>query len=432
VIRPFRLVMCAGALLVGAAGPLLAQGPPTALSLQDAEETALRNHPQIQAAQFGSQAAREVVREVRSAYFPTAAGSITGAEAENGSRIAAGGLNNPVIFDRFATGVSIGQLVTDFGRTHALVQSSSLNLQARDEGVLTERAGVLLDVDRAYFGVLRAQAVQRVAHETVDARQLVVDQVSALAASGLKSGLDLSFARVNLSTARLLLVQAENDTNRAFAALATTLGLPRPVPYTVAEQPLPAAPPPDVAPLVDQALRDRPDLIEARFSEQSALRLADAERDLFLPSVTAVGAFGVTPYRQAGINDRYAAVGVNVNVPIMNGDLFAARHAEALSRAQATTARVKGLGNLVARDVNVAWLNARTAFQRLDLTNQLLDQASQALDLAQSRYDLGLSSIVELSQAQLNKTGAELEQASAKYEYQIQAAALSFQMGARK
>ena len=179
-------------------------------------------------------------------------------------------------------------------------------------------------------------------------------------------------------------------------------------------------------------MRDRPDLVEARFSAESAAKLADAERDLFFPSVTAVGSFGVTPYHQTGINDRYAAVGVNVNVPIMNGNLFAARHSEAVYRAQATTARVRQLENLITRDVNVAWLNARTAFQRLDLTNQLLDQAAQALELAQSRYNLGLSSIVELSQAQLNKTNAELAQASAKYEYQVEAAALAYQTGARK
>jgi len=430
VIRSFRFVAVAAVLVLGAA-PVHAQNP-APLSLQEAEQAALKNHPDIQAAQFGLQAAREAVRETRSAYFPTAFGSITGADAESGSRIAAGGLNNPIIFDRFATGLSVGQLLTDFGRTRALVQSSSLNVQARDAGVLTERASVLLDVDRAYFGVLRTEAVQRVAQETVNARQVVVDQVSALAASGLKSGLDLSFARVNLATAQLLLVQARNDTDRAFASLATAIGLERPVEYALADQPLPAAPPPEVGPLLDQAMHDRPDLVEARFSAESATKLADAERDLLFPSVTAVGTFGVTPYHQAGINDRYAAVGVNVNVPIMNGNLFNARHSEALYRAEATTARVRQLQNLIARDVNVAWLNARTAFQRLDLTNQLLDQASQALDLAQSRYNLGLSSIVELSQAQLNKTNAELEQASAKYEYQVEAAALAYQIGARK
>ena len=121
-----------------------------------------------------------------------------------------------------------------------------------------------------------------------------------------------------------------------------------------------------------------------------------------------------------------------MNVPIMNGNLFSARHAEAALRAQAVSQRLRDLENQVSRDVQIAWLNARTAFQRLDLTSQLLAHASQARDLAQSRYDLGLSSIVELSQAQLNETQAQLEQASAKYDYQVQIAALGFATGARK
>jgi len=83
----------------------------------------------------------------------------------------------------------------------------------------------------------------------------------------------------------------------------------------------------------------------------------------------------------------------------------------------------------VSRDVTVAWLAARTSYQRLDLTNQLLGHASDALDLAQSRYNLGLSSIVELTQAQLNKTAAEIAQSTARYEYQANVSALRYQTG---
>ena len=75
-------------------------------------------------------------------------------------------------------------------------------------------------------------------------------------------------------------------------------------------------------------------------------------------------------------------------------------------------------------------MSARTAYQKVDLTNQLLTQASDALELAQARYDLGLSSIVELSQAQLNKTQAEIEVARTRYEYQARSVALRFEIGA--
>jgi outer membrane protein len=86
----------------------------------------------------------------------------------------------------------------------------------------------------------------------------------------------------------------------------------------------------------------------------------------------------------------------------------------------------------VTRDVQLAWLDAQTAYQRLDLTNQLLTQATDALDLAQQRYNLGLSSIVELTQAQLNQTRAQIEQATARYDYQTRGATLRFQVGSVK
>jgi outer membrane protein len=419
------------AILALTAAPLRAQTAPP-LSLRDAEARALQNHPQVLAGQYTAQAGAEITREARSAYFPTVYGSVTGAEAQNGSRIAAGGLNNPIILDRLAAGVSASQLLTDFGRTSDLVATASLRAQSLQQSAVVDRADVLLRVDRAYFTALRAQAILRVARDTVAARQLVADQVGALAQSNLKSGLDVSFAKVNLSEAQLLLLQARNDAAAAFASLAAALGQPDAPAYALSDEPLPAAPPPDEAALVVQALRDRPDVAGERLTLESSAKFADAERALWFPTISALGAAGVAPYRQAGINSPYSAIGVNVSIPLTNGNLFAARHAEARLRAQAEGERLRDLENRVTRDVRVALLDAQSGFQRLDLTNQLLDQATQAQDLADARYNLGLSSIVELTQAQLNKTRAEIEQASARYDYQARMAALRYQIGSLK
>jgi outer membrane protein len=403
--------------------------PVATLSLRDAESRALQNHPEILAGQYTAQAGAEITREARSAYFPTVYGSVTGAEAQDGSRITAGGLNNPIILDRVAAGVSVSQLLTDFGRTSDLVQTASLRAQALQQSVVTDRADVLLRVDRAYFTALRAQAILRVASDTVAARQLVTDQVGALAQSNLKSGLDLSFAKVSLSEAQLLLLQARNDQAAAFATLAAALGQSDAPAYTLSEEPLPAPPPLDDAAMIARALRERPDVASERLARESAAKFADAEHALWLPTISAIGAAGVAPIRQTGLNPNYAAIGVNVSVPLTNGNLFAARHTEASLRASAEGERLRDLENRVARDVRLALLDAQSGFQRLDLTNQLLEQASQAQELAEARYNLGLSSIVELTQAQLNKTRAELEQASARYDYQARMAALRYQTG---
>ena len=412
--------------------PRLAAQTPEHLSLKDAEQRAVEGHPQVQAGLSAARAANEVVREVKSAYWPTVYGSVTGAAAPNGTRITAGALNNPSIFDRIGTGVAVSQLVTDFGRTGSLAETQQLRASALQENATRLRADVLLRVDQAYFEALRAQAVLRVARQTVEARQLVVDQVTALANSNLKSGLDVSFARVNLGQAQLLLVQAQSDVNASFASLSAAMGSSASLSYDLMDEPLPPPPPDAAAPLIEQAFRERPDLSAQRLSDQAAAKFVSAEHALWYPTVAAVGVAGLTPYHGDPLNDRYAAAGFNVNVPIANGSLYSARHAEAAYRAEIEDQALRDLENQVTRDVTLAWLQAKTGYQRMDLTNQLLAQASDALELAQARYNLGLSSIVELTQAQLNKTQAEIDQATVRYEYQARTSALKYQTGMLK
>jgi outer membrane protein len=85
------------------------------------------------------------------------------------------------------------------------------------------------------------------------------------------------------------------------------------------------------------------------------------------------------------------------------------------------------LRNRIARDVRTAWLSTNTAYNRLAVAQQLLDQANKALDLSQTRYHLGLGSIVELSQAQLQQTQAEISDAQAGYDYRLALAVLRYQ-----
>ncbi len=402
---------------------------PMPLTLDQAHQLALQNNPQVASSRYTAQAAAQIPVQIGSAFQPTVSGSITGTGADSGSRIAAGVLNNPIVYNHTGTGLTINQLVTDFGRTKNLVQSASLRAQAQNQVLETTRAQVLLATDGAYFNALRAQSVLTVAEQTVTARKLVSDQVTALAQSALKSQLDVSFANVNLADARLLLVSAQNDLDSAYANLATAIGLPQQVRFTLTDEPEPSTLAAEISPLLDEAIQKRPELADLRLEEQAAQRFERAERDLWFPTIGITGTAGFAPIADSQISSRYGAVGLNVNLPVFNGGLFRARRSEAELRARAASQNVKDLENRVIRDVRVSYLNARTAFERVGLTAQLLDQAKLSLDLAQSRYDLGLSSIIELSQAQLNLTSAQIGNASAKYDYQSQRAQLSYQVG---
>ncbi|MGB6482395.1 MAG: TolC family protein [Candidatus Acidiferrales bacterium] len=403
--------------------------PPQALTLAQADAIALRNRPRLLASIYAAQAAGQVTRQVRSAYFPTVQADATGAASETDSRIDAGALNNPTVYDRYANGVTVDQLITDFGRTENLTKSARLGAQAQQQDTNATRADVLLQVNEAYYHVLQTQAVLRVTQEAVKERQLVADQIGELAKNQLKSGLDVSFANVNLDQAQLLLTQAQNNVQAAFANLSLALGYTTTQSYQLVDTPLPPAPGADPAQFVAQAMEQRPEVAAGRLQEDSSRAFERAERDLWMPTLSAVGTAGLTPVYEAPLVDRYAAAGFNLSIPVFNGGLFSARHAEAHFQAQQTDQNLRETENQIARDVRVAWLDANTAYQQLSVTQHLQQQAVLALQLAQSRYQLGLSSIVELSQAQLNETQAEIDEASAKYQCQIATADLNFQVG---
>ena len=403
---------------------------PLRLTLADAQRLAIQNNPQVTSASLTAAAAHQVPNQFRSNFQPSVAGSFTSVGADSGSRLAAGGLNNPVVYDRVGSGLTVGQLITDFGRTNNLIGMAKLQAEAQDQGTETAKANILLETSRAYFALLRAQSVMKVADQTVSARQTVVDQVTALAESKLKSALDVSFANVNLADAKLLQVQAQNDVKAAEANLATALGLPNTAGFILSEEPMPPILPDRIDPLVQEALQDRPELKDLRLQQSADVRFAKAEHDLYFPSVGVVGTAGFVPAGEALIPGRYGAIGLNVTIPVFNGGLYKARQSEAELKARAAAQNVTDLENRVIRDVRVAYLNATTAYDRLALTQQLLQQAQQALDLAQGRYDLGLGSIVELSQAQLNLTAAQIADATAHYDYQTQRVAVDYQIGA--
>ncbi|MGC2170747.1 MAG: TolC family protein [Candidatus Sulfotelmatobacter sp.] len=403
-------------------------GTPTLLSLKDAQALALKNNPQISVARLTALASRQVTRQVRSNLWPTAAVDLTGVDADPGSRITAGLLNNPSVYQRAAAGAAVTQLLTDFGRTTNLISSANLAAKAENQNALATREQILLAVDQAFYNALQTQAVLTVARQTVADRQTVANQVGALYKNKLKSELDFSFANVNLAQAKLLLLDARNNQDAALASLSSVLGFSNLQNFQLAEDTTPITPPQaNVDDLISTAFAMRPEVLALEFQSESAKKFQIAERDLLLPDIRALGAVGDTPVRNPVVSSWYGAVGVNIEIPVFNGFLFSARSREALLKAQAAQERLRDLRDRISRDVRTSWLNATTAYDRLAVTQQLLEQANLALNLAQARYKLGLGSIVELSLAQLQQTQAEISNAQADYDCRLSLAVLQYQ-----
>ena len=417
--------------------PLVSPNTPTvSITRSDAERLALKNNPRITASQLLALAAGQVTRETRSAALPQLTGYLTGEEAEDGSRMGAGaGLTSSRLYSHFGAGGTLSQLITDFGHTRFLVATNRLQQQAQNQTTLATQQDVLLATDQAFYRLLDAQSLLDVAKATVSARGDVQNLTSALTTSALKSDLDLNVASADLSQSQLLELDAENAVASASAMLAALLATPPDTLYKAVEDPEQAAPPPPetsgTAAITAAAQTERPDLQSLKLNAEAFQKLAKAQALQHLPSITAQGIGGITPAAPAGVfvPDWYAAGGVNLTLPAFTGFRITAQTQEARFRAKATEQQARDLSNNIARDVRVAVLNAQTAFRRIGVADEFRHQTAQALALAQTRYKLGLSSIVELSQAQLQSTQAAVAAVNARYDYLLALRTLDYARG---
>jgi outer membrane protein len=400
------------------------------ITLQEAEATAIKNNPQITVGKLQALQAREFTRETRAALFPQVGLSVTAVGSDPGSRISAGFLNNPTVYPRVAAGAAVSQLITDFGRTQNLVANSVFQAKAQDQNAIATQQQIVLAVDEAFYNTLETKALLHVAEETVKARQDLVDQVQALTNAKLKSDVDLSFSKVDFARAKLLLLESQNSYEASLSTLSAILGYPDRQDFAPVEPPAQNGPPAvDAAPLIQQALNQRPEVKALQDEVTAATKFSKAEHDLWWPTVSASGVVGAAPIRNDNITNWYGAAGVNINIPVFNGFLFNARAKSADLDTEVKRKRLQDLQNNIARDVRNTWLDTEKAYERLSVTQQLREQAELALELSQARYKLGLATIVELSQAELQKTEADIDDTDARYQYAVSQIFLAYQMG---
>lgn len=412
-------------------------GPLHRLTIQEAEELAIKNNPRISMYRLIYLASHQVTREQQAGLYPAVSGDLTAVDANEASRLAAGGLNAPRLLTRASGGVVLSQLITDFGRTSNLVASAALRAKAADMNTAATINDIKLAVNQAFYNALQNAVMLQVAEETVHERQVVSTQITTLYNNRLRSEVDVSFADANLAQAQLLLLDAQNNYQASLSMLSQVLGYPSQQQFDLVDTDTAITPPSDSASqLEDEAFGNRPEIAAQNYEFQAAQHYQKAERDQLFPTIEALGVVGKTPagssYNNAPafVPNWYGAVGVNVAIPIFNGFLYPAQSKEASLRAQAANEQLRDLKDRIANDVRTSWLNTVTAYHRIAVSQQFVDQANLALKLSQERYNLGLSSIVELSQAQLQQTQAQIEYAAAKYQYRIAQSVLRFEIAA--
>jgi outer membrane protein len=273
---------------------------PITITRSQAETTAVKQNPRIAAGRLLALAEGQEEVQQRSAELPQIAGNLTAVQAEDGTRIGAGQLNSSRLYTHAGAGGTLSQLVTDFGHTSNLVASARLRAKAEQQNALATEQDVVFATDEAFYKLLTAQSLLDVAKQTVTARRSARDLTKALAASKLKSELDLNTAAANLSQAELLQLDAEIEVQQASAALAALLGESSSIFYKAVEDRGDVPLPPEGSTSIEkEAVMQRPDLRAAQLNTQAEEKFATAQARQNLPTISALAVGGVTPVQES-------------------------------------------------------------------------------------------------------------------------------------
>jgi outer membrane protein len=442
---------------------------PTApfLTLKDAITTGLAQHPLIERARATSKSAATETKQTQGRQYPWLEASVAGGAgsirvlSSDGANVHAAGdlaedfVNRSGFHQRgggrgyalagalpkhnqnmVTGGLILNQLITDFGKTAHRILANQAKETATEKEILTNKALVILNVQQAYLTCLMQQRLMDIAAENLKKRQVIQNQVHTLYKHQLKSKLDLDLVTVEVKNAELALIRSQNDLTQGFAALNNAMGIDGPGRYTLEPVPIANEPAPDMAVLVEDGLKNRPELLGGRDRLQASQELLQAVKALRFGEITGVGTIGITKYgdvHDSGIpQDGVAPLwgfGVTARLPLFTGFKIRNQIEEADHRRGEAEQELQSLANDVLLQIIKASLGQVTATEQIALEQERVGFATEAVDLAQQRYKLGLNSIVEVVRATTALFDAESRLAEAQYVYKKSQALVAYAAG---
>ena len=420
------------------------------LTLDEAIRTGLASHPLIERSRYSALIAKALTRQTKGERYPWLEASIAGSigslriittdgkaiHDRGGHGFDPGGALAKHNQNMVTGGFLLNQLISDFGYTAHRILVTEANEAAGEKEILTNKAFVILTVQKAYLNCLLQKSLVAIAAETVKQRQAVRDQVQALYKHQLKSKVDLDLMLVEVSNAELSMIRAKNDLKQSFASLNNAMGIDGPDRYELEQIPIQVTPSPPVETLITTGLSDRPELLGNRDRLVASGELLRAVKALNFGSLSAVGSIGITQYgdvHDAGIPSDGVApfwgFGVTIKFPLFTGFRIQSQIKEASHRKGETDEELQALANEIILQIVRAYLTRTTNAEQIALEQERVIFSKEALLLAQERYRLGLSPIVEVVRAMAVLFESESRLAESRYIYKTSESVVAYATG---
>ncbi|HOQ28893.1 MAG TPA: TolC family protein, partial [Armatimonadota bacterium] len=240
--------------------------------------------------------------------------------------------------------------------------------------------------------------------------------------------LDVVRAEAAVSEATLNLQVARNNASTARVSLALLMGIDPRTPIEVAESEEPAPPAEDLESLVQLAIAQRPELGQAEATRAAAIHALDAARSTDAPTVAATAGVAARGVSTPPLN-HFLSVGIQVQWSPFDGGVKDGRVQEAQASIQAAEAQLEGTRRTIIADVSQAYLNLRTAEQRVVTADAGIANAEEALRLATGRYNAGLGTFLDVLDAQAALLTARTQRVNAEVAVAQARAALARAIG---
>jgi outer membrane protein len=422
-----------------------ASKPAEELTLEQAIEVALQNHPKIREAAADTSAAGARIGEARSYLGPQLFGMTEYLRSTDngigntsyydpyGALPRMTGINHDLAANDFeqswdtsnnyAGGLALSQFLFDFGRRRGLVAQRQFEAAAAASDQQLTQLDIIFEVSRRYFGVLAAKQLIRVYEKGVEQRKYHLHEAEVKASAGLRPQLDIYVTRAEVERTQLNLVNARNNYADARVGLDNAMGLTDSAPaYHLADVLTYTQVKDDLDSLIKAALQARPDL-KAMQDQLAAMgaRVTQFKSDYY-PTVNAVAGYAGMGTGLPAANNFNA--GIVVTWPIFNSFLTTDQTAETKARQHAIAGAMDDLRQQVILQVQTAFLDWQASLQRIEFAQQALSASSVELELAEKRYQAGLADIVELEDAQRHYTDDDAAFANALYGFALSKAAV--------
>lgn len=404
----------------------------TPLSLQQAVDTALRQNPSVVGARHTVEEAGARVRQARAGYYPQAGFNGIAKAGLSGATNALGliGLPASPLYRNFADSLNASQTLFDSGRVKHQVAYERKRRDAAEADVAAVEAEIVVQVERAYYGVLRARRLRDLAAEIVRTRETTVRQAQAFYEGQIRSRVDLDLARVNLSRAQLQAMEANNQVHIALAKLGKAMGASQDERY-VLELPEPGVP--QVEPLeslIQEAVQERPELQAVRFEREAAQERLEFARSQKKPVLNLAFSGGYARFTNILARELLAG-GAGLALPLFTGGRIEGQEQEAEAQLRVMDNREEALRQQVALEVRTAWFELKNAVEALPSLRQSIEYARSALRLADERYKERLGSFVDVIIAQSAQEEASSGEAVGRYDVKTAEAELRRAVGRR-